>query len=319
MDQNQCRQIAASGGLNFPPTGKLVKALGDFADDLATVRIANMTTGFAQEAKAKSRVSGSAARLIAMLDETREALTASMPALGPILDRVRRVAEGLPTNTLSGDRGQASMSALARRYLDYRRYPEAAIVLREALVSRHAQVPSLTDVNASDFDEDGRRELDAAWGLEDPIARTIGDVRNDIEHGGFRTQPISGAKLKQQLHRLVSEHLPEIQAPKSSVEQRQLSTTYFVSRHPGAREWAAGEGFKVDQVVEHLNVDAITPGDTVIGSLPVNLAAEVCERGASYLHLVLPLAPTQRGQELSAADMRKQGARIEPFHICRSI
>jgi putative CRISPR-associated protein (TIGR02620 family) len=57
-------------------------------------------------------------------------------------------------------------------------------------------------------------------------------------------------------------------------------TTYFVTRHPGAIEWAARQGLKVDRLLDHLDVAIIQPGDTVIGILPVNLAAEVCARRA---------------------------------------
>jgi len=315
MDQDQRRRIAASGGRDFPPTRKLVNALGEFADDLAAVRIASLTTGYAQDEKAKARVSGTAARLIAILEETRDPLTKAMPALGPILDRVRKVAEGLPTSTLAGEAGQAALAALAHRYLAYRRYPEAGIVLREALVSRQAVRPQLTDINANDFDEEGRRNLDHDWAVKDPAARTIADVRNDIEHGGFRRQPIPGSKLKEKLSRLVREYLPEPGQPLADAEVGQAPTTYFVSRHPGARDWATEEGLVVDQVVEHLDIATIAPGDTVIGSLPVNLAAEVCARGAAYLHLSLELPAELRGKELTVAEMRRLGAEIRPFHV----
>lgn len=94
-------------------------------------------------------------------------------------------------------------------------------------------------------------------------------------------------------------------------------TTYFVSRHPGATDWAAEEGIHVDAFVEHLDPDGIRDGDTVIGSLPVNLAALVCRRGARYLHLSLELTPDQRGRELTAEEMRGCGARIEVFRVER--
>lgn len=91
--------------------------------------------------------------------------------------------------------------------------------------------------------------------------------------------------------------------------------TYFVTRHPGARTWAAEEGIAVDAVIDHLDPASIQPGDTVIGSLPVNLAAEVCERGGRYLHLSLDLPAELRGRELSAEDMRRVGARVEQYRI----
>ena len=92
-------------------------------------------------------------------------------------------------------------------------------------------------------------------------------------------------------------------------------SVYFVTRHPGAVEWAARRGLAVDRQVEHLDVMDIKQGDVVIGSLPVNLAAEVCSRGGRYLHLSLELPVDLRGRELTADDMHALGARIEEFRV----
>lgn len=92
-------------------------------------------------------------------------------------------------------------------------------------------------------------------------------------------------------------------------------SVWFVSRHAGARQWAKEEGFSVDQLISHLQSSQVAPGDVVIGSLPVNLAAEVCRRGARYLHLSLPLPAEMRGKELSAEDMRRLGASLQEFHV----
>ena len=94
-------------------------------------------------------------------------------------------------------------------------------------------------------------------------------------------------------------------------------TTYFVTRHSGARDWAQDKGIRVDQVVDHLDVTQVRAGDVVIGSLPVNLAAEVCERGGHYLHLSLDLPSKLRGKELTAEDMRALGARVEEYVVVR--
>lgn len=94
-------------------------------------------------------------------------------------------------------------------------------------------------------------------------------------------------------------------------------SVYFISRHPGAIEWAARQGLAVDECVAHFDVARVRAGDVVIGSLPVNLAAEVCARGARYLHLSLELPVDLRGRELSADDMHALGARIEEFMIER--
>ena len=92
-------------------------------------------------------------------------------------------------------------------------------------------------------------------------------------------------------------------------------TVYFITRHSGAVAWAREEGIEAAQLIDHLDVERIQPGDTVVGTLPVNLAAQVCARGGRYLHLSLDLPPEWRGRELSAEDMRRFGARVEEFSI----
>ncbi|MDQ2695184.1 MAG: CRISPR-associated protein Csx16 [Pseudomonadota bacterium] len=94
-------------------------------------------------------------------------------------------------------------------------------------------------------------------------------------------------------------------------------TTYFVTRHPGARAWAEAQGIRVDRQVDHLDVAAVNPGDMVIGSLPVNLAAVVCARGARYMHLSLVVPPQLRGVELSAQQMNELGAVVEEYRVVR--
>lgn len=92
-------------------------------------------------------------------------------------------------------------------------------------------------------------------------------------------------------------------------------TTFFITRHRGARLWAAEQGIVVDAIVEHLDPTILQPGDVVLGTLPVHLAAQVCARGGRYLHLSLTVPADRRGTELSADDMRAFGARLEEYQI----
>jgi len=92
-------------------------------------------------------------------------------------------------------------------------------------------------------------------------------------------------------------------------------TTFFISRHPGAVEWAERRGLTIDQFVSHLDEEKIGPGDTVIGTLPVHLAAETCARGARYFNLSMDLPAEARGRELSADDLDRYGARLERYII----
>lgn len=92
-------------------------------------------------------------------------------------------------------------------------------------------------------------------------------------------------------------------------------TTYFVTRHPGAIEWAARRGLVVDRQLAHFDPAGIHPGDVVIGILPVHLAAAVCAEGARFFSLSLDLPPDARGRELSADELEQYGARIDEYDI----
>lgn len=92
-------------------------------------------------------------------------------------------------------------------------------------------------------------------------------------------------------------------------------TTWFVTRHSGALDWARQNGIAFDDHLTHLNPATVSAGDMVIGSLPVNLAFEVCEQGAEYWNLSLRLEPTDRGRELTADDLKRCGALIERYDI----
>jgi CRISPR-associated protein Csx16 len=96
-------------------------------------------------------------------------------------------------------------------------------------------------------------------------------------------------------------------------------STWFVTRHSGARIWAQRQGVPVDHMVEHLDLDRVSAGDHVLGTLPVNLVCELNERGARYFHLVLPLDAEQRGKEVTTDLMETLGARLEEYRVQRVV
>lgn len=96
--------------------------------------------------------------------------------------------------------------------------------------------------------------------------------------------------------------------------------TFFVTRHHGARDWAARHGHADATPVDHLDpatLASLGAGDRVLGTLPVHLAAEVCRHGARYFHLSIDIPPEARGRDLSADDMDAFGARLEEYSIIR--
>ena len=89
---------------------------------------------------------------------------------------------------------------------------------------------------------------------------------------------------------------------------------YFVSRHSGARDWAARHA--PEAVLRgHLDIDDVASGDIVLGTLPVPLAAAVTARGGRYFHLMFEVAEDERGTELSAEQLEARGARLVEFKV----
>lgn len=89
---------------------------------------------------------------------------------------------------------------------------------------------------------------------------------------------------------------------------------YFITRHKGAADWAKAQGI-VAETIAHLNPATIEQGDTVIGTLPVHIAAEICAKGARYFHLSIDIPELARGRELSGAEMAVFGARLQHYNI----
>lgn len=307
-------RIRRAGTREFPRIGGLITALEQFSDDLATVRLAAVISGYEQDPAKKERAVGSAQRLLDAIDQHREEAGRHSPPVALILDRLTDWLRPLAAGTLNGIHGQEALHALARLYQELERWPEAAIVLREGRVNRHARNAQAIEVNSTDFDDEARRQADADFGANDPAAREITDVRNDIEHGGMRKQPLSAGALKKRIGHLIDRYASQDEA-QASVEPPVPRRRIFVSRHPGAKAWADRKGIQVDEQVAHLDLDTLQPGDTVIGTLPVNLAAKVCEKGVRYVHLSLDLPAEARGRELTADELDKYHARLEVFSI----
>jgi len=106
---------------------------------------------------------------------------------------------------------------------------------------------------------------------------------------------------------------------KPDTADAELGVTWFVSRHAGAIEWAKRQGLAIDRWVTHLDPTEVATGDTVIGTLPVNLAAEICKRGVGYLHLSVFMPLTWRGRELSAEQLLAASAELRAFRVAETL
>ena len=90
-----------------------------------------------------------------------------------------------------------------------------------------------------------------------------------------------------------------------------------VDRHAGAVAWCESTGVHFDEYRPHFDGLVVGPGDTVVGTLPVNLAADVCSHRARYIHLTMDIPLELRGRELSEDEMNRCGARLEPYTATR--
>jgi CRISPR-associated protein Csx16 len=320
----QRRIVRESRGCGIPKLKQLGDAAKELADALVTARVPALLTSVAD-------------RLRRAVAEARDDVLRHVPPLAPQLDEledwVRPMTAGKPVSP----GGLRACLSLARVYRQTERYSELSSLLREVLVSAFTLRHGDADVKQPgagnegfgeqrDAMEDCLKALSRDYRSADPLARLfnqVGDLRNDVMHSGFRTGPRGAQRIRSDLDPKLADirtclaQLGLMARTTEAAPPMPEPTTYLVTRHPGAREWAEQEGIAVDRVVDHLDVGQIRDGDVVIGSLPVNLAAEVCARGGRYLHLSLHLPPELRGKELTVEDMRRLGARVEEHVVSR--
>ncbi len=190
-------------GLPRPEVKELGKALQDFGNDLETVRTGSLLLGSrAKEPTAKE--------LRDELDAARESVQEAIPPLGHVLERVHSMVEPLVTDErLSKAGGFRAVHALAKLYLAMGRYAEAASTLREAFVNMYAD-ERCDWPGSEEFDLECRKEAEKKWlASGDRASGELPDLRNDIEHAGYRRHPARPATIVQKLGEL-TEHLREL-------------------------------------------------------------------------------------------------------------
>lgn len=301
---------------DYDRSNPLVRAIGEFANDLATLRLPDLILG-------RNGRPGSAERLLRALEKYRERSDRDHPALKPVLEDLEKMASGLRADTLYGEIGRQVLCRLARLYLCFNRPLEAAAVIREGYTGLFADDPAATDAGRPVFNADRRRQADRCAGQA--LRSGIVDIRNDMMHAGMRPSPQPAAALKKNVEKELEkftnfpcpgEERPQKECPREGHDRSAGRRIYFVTRHRGAVEWARRRGIEAE-IREHLELSEIRPGDMVLGTLPVHLAAGVVERGGRYLHLSIDIPRERRGSELTAGDMEAFGATLEEYTLKR--
>lgn len=93
-------------------------------------------------------------------------------------------------------------------------------------------------------------------------------------------------------------------------------TIYFITRHPGALQWAEQNQLHYDVHAEHLLcLSDLQSGDTVVGTLPINMVYQLNQKNVGYVHLSLQIPPSLRGIELTAEQLNGCQASLEKFEV----
>jgi CRISPR-associated (Cas) DxTHG family len=187
-------------------------AARSFADDLAMVRLLDL---FTRSAPTVADV---------LRGDEIEALVARLPPLAGAVAMLRGWVAPLCAPNVLGREGLAATVALAERYGKLQRFAEQAAAIREGLVTHHAHLtgrgpaPEPGQSGCADARSavehgwssalDGVRKKDGVTRPEPVVenaklSSAAVDLRNDIEHGGVRNQPISARRLREGLEPLV--------------------------------------------------------------------------------------------------------------------
>lgn len=197
------KQRAAEGAKSgFSQLPKLAEAIEAFGNDFTTIRTGSLLIG----------KQPSAQRLWEAIERTRDEINQRLPAMAMVLDQVQEMVKPLRTgiSRLSSAEGQRVLLALARLYQKMGRYSEAISILREGWITLGA--PQDADHPGSGFNRQSRETQEETWQASTPQARSVSEIRNDIQHAGFNQQPHDRSWFEQQLTKLLDEWLAGIDA-----------------------------------------------------------------------------------------------------------
>ncbi len=91
---------------------------------------------------------------------------------------------------------------------------------------------------------------------------------------------------------------------------------YLVSRHGVALDWVSAQGFVVDEVLSHFDdacLERVQAGDVVMGTLPIQIVAELTLKGVCYYHLLIPLTSELRGRTLTLEELNSLDVQLVAF------
>jgi hypothetical protein len=284
-------------GAPFPKLQAFGDAARDFADGLATARVPHLLTKLAPD-------------LLRSLEAAGDDIRRHQPLLSRQIAALRKWAEAVKCDRPVSREGIEACVRLAGIYLRLERFSELSALLRETMVSEWALASSdhaaavqpgagdrafdrARDAQEREFGEAVRRERHGALGWCGGLA----DLRNDVEHAGFRAEPRPSRSIRADLENKLEQAkgmLDELRALGPSpdhIAQAAAGSTCFVncSNHPSAkwpgeqREAAARLGFGPVEDVPFPQVGPAEPLESVERTA-AELAGRIVARGARGAH-----------------------------------
>ncbi|WP_148259922.1 TM1812 family CRISPR-associated protein [Isosphaera pallida] len=195
----------AAEGRQGQPTDldQLAKLLEKFSDDFITVRTGCLLLG----------PESSSQQLVNMMEKARDEVIQILPPLGKVVDMViERLKPLCGATCLSDPQGQAALQYLSMLYFKMGRIAEACATLREGWITKYADSRS-DKPGTVDFDKDAREEAEKRFfERHENLGKQISQLRNDIQHAGYRKDPMPPKTIINQFLQLHSQWVRETQS-----------------------------------------------------------------------------------------------------------
>ncbi|MBW7875578.1 MAG: TM1812 family CRISPR-associated protein [Candidatus Cloacimonetes bacterium] len=175
-----------------------LKSLGKGLTEIS-LGLAGNRTGELLVDRAKTRCS--VARALENLDKCREIVASDLPPLALLLHEIQSMLEPMSQGFVHGQSGVKSWLQLAKLYLKFGRYADCSATLREGLLNIKIDPAHL-------FSEKERHS--SALGV---LAKTIFDLRNDLNHAGYRSNPSKTEVIQSNLEDFIQKIEDSIFAP----------------------------------------------------------------------------------------------------------